>query len=264
MKNGIMVMGESMNELNNITVTEILDISTVISEKGVRYSMIRRPAMGLSFCKSGKIIYRHNGQEFISDKNCAIILPMGASYELARTEAGQFPLINFFCKGFSPETFTVIKLQNPESYIRDFEKMKTLSLFDNNRPAVMSIFYDVINRLCNEEKAEYDILTPAFDYIENNYSDNAINNCFLSELCGISEVYFRKLFAAGRGISPRQYILEVRIRHAKHLLTDTDMTVGEISEQIGFSSVYHFCRAFKNRTGMTPSEYSRQNAPRGI
>lgn len=259
-----MVMGESMNELNNITVTEILDISTVISEKGVRYSMIRRPAMGLSFCKSGKIIYRHNGQEFISDKNRAIILPMGASYELARTEAGQFPLINFFCKGFSPETFTVIKLQNPESYIRDFEKMKTLSLFDNNRPAVMSIFYDVINRLCNEEKAEYDILTPAFDYIENNYSDNAINNCFLSELCGISEVYFRKLFAAGRGISPRQYILEVRIRHAKHLLTDTDMTVGEISEQIGFSSVYHFCRAFKNRTGMTPSEYSRQNAPRGI
>ncbi len=259
-----MSLGENMNELNNITVTAILDISTVISEKGVRYSMIRRPAMGLSFCKNGKIIYRHNGQEFVSDKNCAIILPMGASYELTRTEAGQFPLINFFCEGFSPETFTTIKLQNPESYIRDFEKMQALSLFEGNRAAVMSIFYDIISRLCNEEKSEYDILTPALEYIEKNYSDNAINNYFLSELCGISEVYFRKLFAASRGISPRQYILEVRLRHAKQLLTDTNMTVGEISERIGFSSVYHFCRAFKNRTGMTPSEYSRQNTLRGI
>ena len=218
----------------------------------------KESALPHAFCQSA------GSKEFISDKDCAIILPQGASYKINRVDTGYFPLINFRCDGFSPDTFNVIKLQNSESYIRDFEKMHSLSLFGGNRAAIFSIFYDMINRLSIEEKSEYDILLPAIEHIGKNYSDSSLNNTTLSEICGISEVYFRKLFTVSRGISPRQYLIDVRIRRAKQLLTEGRKSVSEISENVGFSSVYHFCRAFKTKTGMTPSEYGKQNALRGI
>lgn len=253
-----------MEALSDLTLTEICDIETIHSLRGMDIDMNNRDLMGLSFCRSGKIIYKHKEMEFVSDKDCAVILPQGASYRLRRIETGYFPLINFRCSGFSPETFKVIRLKNPESYIRDFDKMHSLSLFEGNRAAIFSIFYDMIDRLCGEEKSEYDILLPADKYISENFSDPQLNNTKLAEICGVSEVYFRKLFKVSRGSSPHKYIIDVRIRHAKKLLMDSDMTVSEISEKVGFSSVYHFCRAFKNKTGMTPGEYSRHNAMRGI
>lgn len=46
---------------------------------------------------------------------------------------------------------------------------------------------------------------------------------------------------------------------AKQLLSENLSKISEISERCGFSSVYHFSRAFSIRVGMTPSEYAKQN-----
>lgn len=246
-----------MDKLSNITVTKIEDIITIHSHKGRYLDMKKRPYMGLSFCSSGKITYSHMGKEYISDPDSAVILPQGASYTLYGNETGDFQLINFFCSGFEPETFSVIKLNNSKSYIKDFERMHSLSLFEGKRASVMSVFYDIISRLSSEGNAESSILAPAVEYIHQNYTDPYVNNKLLAELCNLSEVYFRKLFKAHNGITPGQYIINTRIRRAKQLLCDGKLSVSEISEQSGFSSVYHFCRAFKNKTGMTPTEYSK-------
>lgn len=253
-----------MCDLSKITITEIADIRTIHSVKGINTEIKNRYAMGLSFCTEGKIIYKHSGSNFVSDKNCAIILPQRASYELFRIETGYFPLINFFCDNFSPQTLKVIKLKNSESYIRDFEKMHKLSLFSGNRTSLMSIFYDILSRLENENKNTNNIIVPALEEIEENYYNPKLCNNMLADLCGISEVYFRKQFSLQMGISPRQYILDIRIRRAKQLLSTGAMSVYEISETVGFSSVYHFCRAFKEKTGMTPSEYAKRCAELGI
>jgi AraC-like DNA-binding protein len=49
------------------------------------------------------------------------------------------------------------------------------------------------------------------------------------------------------------------MRRAKQLLTDGMLTVSAIAEQCGFSSVYHFSRAFKQTTGLSPTAYAKQN-----
>jgi AraC-like DNA-binding protein len=49
-----------------------------------------------------------------------------------------------------------------------------------------------------------------------------------------------------------EYILATRIVLAKEMLQKTDLTVGEISERCGFSSISYFCRVFKQDTGRTP------------
>lgn len=86
-----------------------------------------------------------------------------------------------------------------------------------------------------------------------------LSNTALAKTLGISEVYFRKLFFKRYNISPKQYILDFRIQKAKQMLVETPYTVLSISESCGFSTPNHFCRTFKQHTGLTPTQYALQN-----
>ena len=248
-----------MNLFNNITVTDIVEVPTIYSVKNSKKQIFRRTSFGILFCKNGKIVYKHGGREFVADKNCAVFLPQNVTYEFNRTETGYFYLINFLCNGISPKTLSVIKIKNSDAYIKEFKKLQALTLLKNNRASALSCLYDILARLNNEQKNEYDILTPALEYINNHYSEPSINNKLLSEKCSISEVYFRRIFKSSMGISPHQYIIDIRIAQAKLLLMDSGTTISEISEQTGFSSVYHFSRIFKDKTGCTPTQFIKQN-----
>jgi len=92
-----------------------------------------------------------------------------------------------------------------------------------------------------------------------HFDDAALSNEILASQSGISEIYFRRLFKEMFGTTPKQYILELRIKKACKLLMESSSNISEIAEACGFSSVYHFCRAFKSITSLTPTEYSKQN-----
>jgi len=66
--------------------------------------------------------------------------------------------------------------------------------------------------------------------------------------------YFRKMFKKYTGFSPKQYFLHLKIDRAQELLISTDMTIKEIGYRLGFQSIYHFSRIFKEKTGKNPSE----------
>jgi AraC-like DNA-binding protein len=95
--------------------------------------------------------------------------------------------------------------------------------------------------------------------INAQYSDPSLTNARLAEACSLSEVYFRKLFGAHFGISPKQFIIDHRLRRASQLLTEARRSISEIAEATGFSNQYHFSRIFKARFGITPSEYRKAN-----
>ena len=176
--------------MKDIIVTKINEIITVPSPRG-RYNEIKnRYCFGLSLCNSGKITYTHKGVKFVSDKNCAVFLPKGQSYSLYGNESGSFPVINFGCEGLNIETITVIPLKNSDSYLKDFEKMKNLFLFNNKSLKAMSIFYDILSRLETEFMSDKSILKTATEYIEKHISDTSLNNTVLANEIHISEVYF--------------------------------------------------------------------------
>lgn len=58
---------------------------------------------------------------------------------------------------------------------------------------------------------------------------------------------------------PMQYLLELRIKLAKELLTATDMNVTQIAQKIGFSNPNYFIHIFKNKTGVSPTEYRNKS-----
>ena len=247
-----------MVNINNIVITNIDEIFTVLSPKNRTAKISKRKSYALSFCIDGQITYIHNNNEIVSDKNHAVILPKGQSYTLHGDKTGSFPVINFQCAEPLCDTIVSIPIQNPNLYIKDFEQIKALSLFKDNRNKMMSIFYDMLHRL-SSQNTNNSVISRAIAYLENNYDNPGLTNAELAKQCNISEVYFRRIFEKQYKMTPKQYIVNVRINKAKQLLVENSLKINAVAEHCGFSNQYHFCRVFKKKTGLTPTEYIKQN-----
>ncbi|HNX14488.1 MAG TPA: AraC family transcriptional regulator [Oscillospiraceae bacterium] len=67
--------------------------------------------------------------------------------------------------------------------------------------------------------------------------------------------HFRGLFERQTGLSPKRFLLRMRIEQAKSLLGGNSLPVGDIGRMCGFSDPYYFSRIFKAETGLPPSEF---------
>lgn len=246
-----------MNMFENTVITEIHKPYTVFIEKGRNFSIENRKCFGLSFCISGQITYKQNGNTYVSHPSNAIILPKHATYKLYGDKEGLFPVIDFQCANLDVTEITVLPIKDSAQYIRDYNLLSNCFLHDNRKLKQFQILYGILEKLTFEESNNP--LFSTIQYIRAHISDCNITNNLLAQKMGISEVYLRKLFISQLGITPKQYMLDLRIKTAEQLLVSTHKTVTDISEACGFSSVYHFCRIFKQKTSFTPTEYIAKN-----
>lgn len=100
-------------------------------------------------------------------------------------------------------------------------------------------------------------ILPVTEEIENNYSQDLTAQSLAGQFF-ISSQYLNRLFQRFLGRSTYQYILEIRIKHAKELLANNpEMDVQQISSLAGFNDASHFCKTFKRHTGYTPLEFRK-------
>jgi len=94
--------------------------------------------------------------------------------------------------------------------------------------------------------------------------ENAIQkekNINVEQLAGdlnINYSLFRKAFKRYTGLSPIQYHTSLRLKQAMFLLTNTNLSVKEISFSQGFCTVFYFSKLFKEKTGKTPTDYRKE------
>ena len=248
-----------MQMFKDVVVRDIDNILVVPIKKEQRMTMNNRPYVGLAFCMNGHISYQTNEKRYPLKEGTAVLLPQGESYAVIGEKDGLFPVVNFYCDGLDVEGITVIELENQKACINGFEELQKAFMFGGDRLKSLSALYELLSRVCPKQKPDSSPIRASLSYIEENLKNPELSNEILAEMLGISEVYFRRLFVSKLGVTPKQYILDLRIKKAKLLLRDTPFSVTEIAEECGFSSLYHFCRAFKSRTNLTPSEFSAQN-----
>lgn len=78
----------------------------------------------------------------------------------------------------------------------------------------------------------------------------------MAEEVNLSSSRFYKIYKELFGISPKRYLQEIRIEHAKTLLVQKKYLISEIAEMTGYNNQYHFIRKFKQITGITPGKYT--------
>ena len=248
-----------MNNLLNMIITDIQPPLIVQSKNGRIFSMNDRKSYGLSLCISGQITYTMNNKKYVSHPGNAVLLPMGSTYSLLGEKDGLFPVVNFTCNNFHCDEILVLELEQAPVCIKCFENLKNLYERGGNKLEIYSVFYDLLSKVFGEHTQNPAPLDFAIKYIENNLQNIELKNTTLAEKIGISEVYLRKLFSRHYSVTPKQYILNTRICKAKQMLISTPFNVTTIALECGFSSVYHFCRAFKQQTGLTPTQYAEKN-----
>jgi AraC-like DNA-binding protein len=95
------------------------------------------------------------------------------------------------------------------------------------------------------------------DALLRAHLDRPLGACELADSLFISPGYLRQIFRQAYGHGPMHHLLALRIEHAKKLLADTAMPVGEVATRCGFASQFHFSRVFRRFAGMPPSRWRR-------
>ena len=96
----------------------------------------------------------------------------------------------------------------------------------------------------------------AAGFIEEHYQNDISIQDIADEL-GISRYHLCRVFKESRGETLLEYIAEVRMERAKRLLEETELSIGEVAQQVGFNNVTYFHKRFKQSFGITPSQLRR-------
>lgn len=94
----------------------------------------------------------------------------------------------------------------------------------------------------------------AVRFIEEHYN----HSLTIDEVCNsvsFSKYYFCKLFKESTGMTLHQYVIEYRLNKSKELLSYTKLNIASVANSVGFNNTLTYSRQFKEKYGMTPSEY---------
>ena len=157
----------------------------------------------------------------------------------------------------------VVELGEQETLIDTFYKI--FDLVKNENPCFQQVASGLIIKLLgyilaltnnksfagkDSEKIIKEICYHIREHVEDEF-----NFEMLTQDYDISCSHLRKIFKQYTGKSPHQYYLDMKIIRAKELLSNTRMSIKEISFQLGFESIHYFSRLFKKKEGQSPSSF---------
>lgn len=110
------------------------------------------------------------------------------------------------------------------------------------------------NSIKNKSPKIKELMHSAIQFVLNNY-EREISITDIAKYVFLSPSYFTRAFKEDTGLSPMQYLLNIRIKRSCELLAETDLKVGDIAHSVGFSNQQRFNDMFKKQTNMTPMQY---------
>ena len=257
---------------NKVIIREVVSCAYIPRGSG-RVFHANRALHGLVLNLSGanRDYYFSSGTVLHTTGGSLFYLPKGSTYEakskkseLEAGEQGTCYCINFDAD-IESEPFSFV-CQKYEGLLHDF-KVAEKAWRENDvcsHSLAMRTLYHCIYRWQRERERLYlpnktqMLLAPAMEKLKEGFVENSLTVSQLSSLCGMSEVYFRRLFMNCYGVSPKEYIIERRISYAKNLLASGDFSVGEVALLCGYGEPCHFSREFVRRVGLSPSEYMKK------
>ncbi|MFA7281676.1 MAG: AraC family transcriptional regulator [Sterolibacterium sp.] len=93
-------------------------------------------------------------------------------------------------------------------------------------------------------------------WIDENSQDSLSLDTIANE-AGLSPFHFLRVFTRVFGVTPHQYLVRSRLRHATHLLAEESRSVTEVALDVGFNDLSNFVRTFNRAAGMSPGHFRR-------
>lgn len=127
-------------------------------------------------------------------------------------------------------------------------------------------FYLILSQLTerfpaySEKRSQNWAIYRTAEFIEQNYRRHDLNIELLANEMKMNRISLYRNFMREFDISPKQYMIEVRMSRAKELLRSSEFSVKSIAYSVGYSDQLYFAKVFRKKTGYTPSAYRELNA----
>ena len=243
-------------------ITDIARVAMVdkheYPEKTTRFShTLKHNELIFHFSGKSKVYFGDNVFDIVPDT--IRFLPEGKTkrYDVEREEHGMCIFVAFSADQTISENAFILHNQYTHKFAPLFKKMFSVWVAKNDGYyfECISILYKIFAEMQKENylpEKQYKLIKPAVDYINENFLSNNISMDKLAELCGISYSYFKKIFVKKFSMTPKKYIINLKINNACELLKTETYTVSQISLMCGFSDIYFFSRQFKEYMGISP------------
>ena len=124
--------------------------------------------------------------------------------------------------------------------------LQIMRLWQESNPAIAQI---------SVSSVQGELIRQAIEYVDEHYADLTEDSC--ARALGVSAAYLSRVFKRGMQATFCVYLNRVRLKAAEKLLVSGEMSMTEIAERVGFSSVSHFIAAFRRSYRVTPGKYRR-------
>ena len=255
-KNILYNNGMFNSERFDFKILSVLRLTFPISK---RYSP-GRPYHALIFRTRGKAEVAQGDDRIRLGKNDVTFVPEGCEYSINTFSEEEVIVIHFTATVSEPRNITNMHATHPESFATLFEK---LLLAWQTRPCgfvyrMDALFLSILEQIERQSKElhtdslEFRI-QHSVDVIHENIANTSFSIDSLAAEVGYCVSYFRRTFREQMGVSPKEYLIDLRIRHAIALLESGYYSVEQVAELSGFAYAKYFSTIFKRVTGRTPS-----------
>ena len=183
-----------------------------------------------------------------------------------KTELFSHYFLHFKSNTQSTDPFEVYKLKNPVD-VQDLDvgyfkmllstylakDMRSRMVAQGSFSLLISRFFDGVDSQSPAIKR----FAPVLEYIEQNIGKK-ITVSDLASVLGYNDSYFSVIFSKCFKITPQKYIANKKMILARQQLAHSDMSIKEISENLGFDSEFYFGNVFKKAVGMSPGRWRKR------
>jgi AraC family L-rhamnose operon transcriptional activator RhaR len=237
----------------------------------------------LTLAKTGEgFLFTPAGQSYPLNKGTLMLIPSNLPHGSVVVNQTEFVVLYLYSINLSPyckfiyntllrkkkDSILAFHLLDAEvsEYIEQFARLETeFGLNTEEKEEAIRIHLEMLflwlyriykkNNLMNTAvKETTNSIVAAGKEIEANYH-TPIKIEELAARYYMSESYFRDKFKEYYSVSPKQYLMDVRLSEAKRALQRTDQSITSVSKEVGFASIHQFNQYFSKKESMTPSAW---------
>lgn len=143
-----------------------------------------------------------------------------------------------------------------------FNEMLACTKLENGKSAYLSgCLWKLVSILSEHGEPKSDYVDKALNYMNSNYA-NDITIQQIADSLGLNRKYFCSIFSKRVGISPSEYLINLRLNKAAELMAAYGESPTTAALSVGYDDIYHFSKIFKKHFDKSPRDYIKKSGGR--
>ena len=260
------------NIQSNMHVSNIYTLFYQEKERGFFFAGESHPALELTYVDQGTIHSVADGQDLVLKQGDMVLYgPNQWHMQYADMDvAPRFVTISFDLEGGNPDALLNRVICPPQlgitliqQILREQERMDAYSM-DMISAQLTQLLLNLMRHqepvakvaASNSLNSENEIIRRAQQFIGSHIREK-LSVPYVARMVDVSPSYLTALFHKNLQISPGEYIRRIKTQESKQMIREGNMNFTEIAAALQYSTVHHFSRQFKDKFGITPTEYAK-------